>query len=365
MTDWNELCFVLNKSLASNISEQLFELKVIQAMEKLGWSQYKGELSIRESIQIGSVNRIHPDITIKSSDGQNQFVVEIKRPSEDLTAERFRNQLHSYMRMTRVNLGLLIGNKIQVFVDGSFLNSQEPILIEEISFIEDNIKGNKFIELFSKDNFSLEKIKLFIDDKLDREKKSQIKKGIVNKLLNIDQDHLKAYIISAFEKDFDTNLIEEVLQSFILKIERKEELVDETNITPNLKGNESRNFRYIPAKDSYSSKRSIIKNTDNKRTVNGMKIGEFVQESFRDLFMNNALTNDELMKLQEESYCKLHLNQGRKVLRKLNEGTTDHMGYDRYYTKEIFGGQYYLTSQWYEGQWDPFLKWLASIKKIR
>ena len=155
MTDWNELCFVLKKSLASNISEQLFELKVIQAMEKLGWSQYKGELSIRESIQIGSVNRIHPDITIKSDNGQNQFVVEIKRPSEDLSAERFRNQLHSYMRMTRVHLGLLIGNKIQVFADGSFLNSQEPILIEEISFIEDNIKGNKFIELFSKDNFSL------------------------------------------------------------------------------------------------------------------------------------------------------------------------------------------------------------------
>ena len=114
MADWNEICFVLSKSLPANISEQLFEQKVIQALEKMGWSQYKGELAVRESIQIGSVNRINPDITIRSENGENEIVVEIKKPSEDLGAERFRNQLFSYMRMTRVNLGILIGSKIQI-----------------------------------------------------------------------------------------------------------------------------------------------------------------------------------------------------------------------------------------------------------
>ena len=41
MDKWNELCFILSESINSNISEQLYEPKVIQAFEKLGWSQYK------------------------------------------------------------------------------------------------------------------------------------------------------------------------------------------------------------------------------------------------------------------------------------------------------------------------------------
>ena len=39
-----------------------------------------------------------------------------------------------------------------------------------------------------------------------------------------------------------------------------------------------------------------------------------------------------------------------KVLRTIAEDTSDQKVYDRYYNKEIFGGKYYLTSQWYQGQ---------------
>ena len=38
MEKWNELCYILSENLPTNTSEQLFELKVVQAFEKLGWS---------------------------------------------------------------------------------------------------------------------------------------------------------------------------------------------------------------------------------------------------------------------------------------------------------------------------------------
>lgn len=58
MEKWNELCFILSESIPSNALEQLFELKVIQAFEKLGWSHFKNEISVRESIQLGASGRI-------------------------------------------------------------------------------------------------------------------------------------------------------------------------------------------------------------------------------------------------------------------------------------------------------------------
>jgi hypothetical protein len=58
MEKWNELCFMLSESIPSNTTEQIFELKVIQAFEKLGWIQFKNEIVVRESIHLGASNRI-------------------------------------------------------------------------------------------------------------------------------------------------------------------------------------------------------------------------------------------------------------------------------------------------------------------
>jgi len=66
MEKWNELCYILSENLPSNTSEQLFELKVVQAFEKLGWSQFNNEIVVRKSIQLGASNRIVPDLILKS-----------------------------------------------------------------------------------------------------------------------------------------------------------------------------------------------------------------------------------------------------------------------------------------------------------
>ncbi len=103
MEKWNELCFILSGSTKTNISEQLYELKVIQVFEKLGWSQYKKEIAVRESFQLGAAGRIAPDLIIKSN-GNPLFVVEIKKPTANMEYSGYKDQLYSYMRMLKLNL---------------------------------------------------------------------------------------------------------------------------------------------------------------------------------------------------------------------------------------------------------------------
>lgn len=92
-----------------------------------------------------------------------------------------------------------------------------------------------------------------------------------------------------------------------------------------------------------------------------MKIGEFVQECFRKAFEQNLITEDEITKLQTAEYSKSVFNQRFEVLRKSGENIKDELGYDRYYKKELFCGNYHLTSFWIETHRKPFKKWLKTI----
>ena len=91
-----------------------------------------------------------------------------------------------------------------------------------------------------------------------------------------------------------------------------------------------------------------------------LKIGKFVQKSFKKLFDEGKLTNNEILNLQKPDYCKRVFNAGYEVLRKSSRSKLDHLGRPRYYAKEITPN-YWLSSQWYEHQRELFLKWMKSI----
>lgn len=101
--------------------------------------------------------------------------------------------------------------------------------------------------------------------------------------------------------------------------------------------------------------------TTDKRTINGMKIGQFVQYSFRKAFDQNLISPLEINKLQSLSYSKLKFNMGFEVLRNMNLSIKDDIGRNRYYAREVFCNNYHLTSQWIESQWDLLLAWLNQI----
>lgn len=218
MEKWNELCFILSESIPSNASEQVFELKVIQAFEKLGWSHFKKEISVRENIQLGASGRITPDIIIKSNE-TNLFVIEVKNPSADLKNPSFQDQLSSYMRMLRLNFGILIGNEIKIFVDGSLVGSNKSELLEKISFKKDNPKGLNFINLFKKENFSYENIENYIQKKIETIKENKTIETLKIEITTSEySDYLKNELKNNLLKEYNENIVEKVLEDFKIKV---------------------------------------------------------------------------------------------------------------------------------------------------
>ena len=218
MEKWNELCFILSESVSDNASEQLFELKVIQAFEKLGWSHFKKEISVRESIQVGSTNRITPDLIIKSNN-TNLFVVEVKKPSVDLKNPDHQYQLSSYMRMLRLNFGILVGNEIKIFIDGSLVGTNQFELLESISFTKDNPQGLNFINLFQKETFSNENIEKYIQDKIENIKDNQTIENLRKEITNSEySDFLRDKLKNKLLTNYNENIVEKVLEDIKVKI---------------------------------------------------------------------------------------------------------------------------------------------------
>jgi len=350
MDKWNELCFILSESINSNISEQLYELKVIQAFEKLGWSQYKKEISVRESIQLGAAGRIAPDLIIKSQN-KNLFVVEIKKPSANIDYSGFKDQLYSYMRMLKLNFGILIGSKIQIYSDYSDTHLNDLSLIEEYEIEYNNEKGIGFIKLFEKEGFEIKKIEDLITEKIKLKENLQLEKTIKKEILSSEyQNTIKDLIKSDVLKRFDISSVDKIINELSIKV--VDSKVD--NITEN-----NPRVKYFPENQRFP--KPIRTSSTTKKTKDGMKIGQYVQEKFRYLFSNNLLTENEIRNLLKEDYSKRTFNQNFKILRYISEGTKDNIGNNRYYTREIFDNKYYLTSQWVENHWEYFERWLRGI----
>lgn len=100
----------------------------------------------------------------------------------------------------------------------------------------------------------------------------------------------------------------------------------------------------------------------DKTTSDGMKIGQFVQYNMRKIFEQNLVSKEEINNLQNKKYSKQVFEQNFEVLRSSDKKITDTKGISRYYAKEKFFGDHYLTSQWTERHWKPFLDWLEKIK---
>jgi len=165
---WSELCFHLSDSIKPNINESAFEHKVLLTLEKLGWSEFRGELKVKPYIQIGRQGQIIPDIVVYTPDNKAVVVLEIKRPAEDLTRAGCIGQLQSYMRQTKSDFGLLVGKDIYVYYDG-FLNPQaDPLLLSKISFKSDSVEGIEFVNFFNRNSFVAGKYESYLKGHIDR-----------------------------------------------------------------------------------------------------------------------------------------------------------------------------------------------------
>lgn len=329
MEKWNELCYILSENLPSNTSEQLFELKVVQAFEKLGWSQFRNEIVVRKSIQLGASNSIIPDLILKSKDKGNLIVVEVKKPSLEINNSTFKGQLSSFMGITRVEIGILIGNKIQLFLDGKLFNKNDILLIDEIDFQRDNEKGLKFVQLFSKENYNIENIEKHAQEKIQQLKEIEDFKKLKNKVLSENYSaKIIDYLKTEFQNEFDEKIIEKVFKVLEVKIESKNKIV--------------------PI-DNYQKQRAKkYKTFENSNEPSGkLPIGKYVRKTFNDLVKNNLIDNNEIERLQRGDYSKLTFDIQFPFLAKENSPYYERV---RYWKNpyQINGEFYFVCSQWYE-----------------
>jgi hypothetical protein len=347
MEKWNELCFILSKSISPNLSETVFEQKVIQALEKLGWSYFKGEISVQESIQVGSSGRITPDIIIKSNE-INLFVIDVKRPSDDLKNPSHQKQLLSYMRMLSLDFGMLIGNKIQLFLDGKFFNTNGIVLIDEIEFKRDNEKGLKFVELFSKVNYNKQDIEEHAQEKIQQLKEIEDFKKLKNQLLSENyNEKIIDFLKTELLKEYDEKIIEKVFKILEIKIENKNKIVPLENFE------RRRTKKYSP-----------IENFNEP--TGKLPIGKYVRKTFNDLVKNNLIDRSEIERLQRGDYSKSTFDIQFPFLAKENSPYYERI---RYWKNpyHINGEVYFVCSQWYEVPANndrPFYEgWLRKMKK--
>ena len=186
---------------------------ILSDSELFGYSRIRGDVDSHRSLQIGSSERVIPDIILRKNN-TDLFVIELKKYSLSFSKER-EAQLFSYLKLLHISTGVLVCDKIFVYSYDFDAIEQDNIL--EIPFEKDNKDGIAFVELFSKESFSKEKIKEYISSKKEQDENITTIKSQINCQFIID------VIKKHFEGEYTVEEVEAALKDFSFSIENKKE----------------------------------------------------------------------------------------------------------------------------------------------
>lgn len=162
--NWLEIYDILSYCINNGVMESTYQREIENCFKVLGWRKTNSTLRSQVTIPIGSNNFIRPDIVQQKENENGNIVpviaVEIKRP-DNIKSERQELQLFSYMRQLRLNLGLYIGEKIQLYYDAQD-NKENPIAppvpVMTVNIKDTDNNGEAFCDLFAYEQCSIEKI---------------------------------------------------------------------------------------------------------------------------------------------------------------------------------------------------------------
>ena len=207
--NWNRLCEKVEK----NYSEK--EEKIQKVFEQIfavlfGYDPLEEEIDSHRVLHIGSTDRVIPDIIIRdSSKNKDLFIIELKQLNLRYDV-KYEKQLFSYMRLLSLNVGVLICDAIYVYV-----LDNDKALSAKIEILAENKKGEEFIDIFSKGNFSTERIEKFVSAEYEFDENVKKVKDALKKL-DVN-DLIKFYFIS----DYEENEIDEALKDFDVVLKEK------------------------------------------------------------------------------------------------------------------------------------------------
>lgn len=160
--NWIEIVETLQPYIVGNSIESRYQQEIEICFKMLGWKQSNGTMQSQVSLNIGHRNTIRPDIVLYKND-LPVLPIEIKRPSNNCNGQQ-EQQLMSYMRQLRLNVGLYIGENIQLFYDNPE-DIDNPISILKVELNKEDANGVTICELLSYSRFNSATLESYCRDR--------------------------------------------------------------------------------------------------------------------------------------------------------------------------------------------------------
>ena len=207
---WNFLIEYYNKN-------QTAPEKIIQQdwenlfAEIFGYSKLLKEVDAHRTMQIGATSRVIPDIIIRSTqENRDLFVVELKQH----TILTGYEQLFSYLKLLKVDIGILICNKLYIYDYDTDKDDDNQSFLE-IEFTKDNPDGIKFVELFSKGSFNRQNVKDFI------QKRKKEKDNIHAIQQKVTAEFVRQILQEQLAVTYSQTEIEQALKEIVITVGKK------------------------------------------------------------------------------------------------------------------------------------------------
>ena len=163
--NWIEIVETLQPYVKCNSTELKFQQEIENCLKFLGWRNSNKTMQPQVTINIGHKNSIRPDIVLYKN-GIPVLPIEIKRPSNICNIKQ-ESQLMSYMRQLRLNIGLYIGENIQLYYDNPN-DFENPISVFKVEFREDDANGDIFCEMLSYGKFDITSLEDFCKERYNQ-----------------------------------------------------------------------------------------------------------------------------------------------------------------------------------------------------
>ena len=238
--------------------ESTYQREIENCFKILGWRKTNSTLQSQVTIPIGSNHFIRPDIVLQKENENGNIVpiiaVEIKRP-DNIKSERQELQLFSYMRQLRLNFGLYIGEKIQLYYDTQ--DNKENPLVPPMPVMTVNIKdtdnnGEVFCNLFAYEQCSSEKMESYCKELLKRKQEYTRFKERMSDFMQEAEENVK-------------ELIKNMLLSEGFTEERIDKELTKIDIQVNIKTSEIKTQQAIQYPVSVTKKHISKNNNTHKR----------------------------------------------------------------------------------------------------
>lgn len=156
--NWIEIVDTLKPYIYNNSTEVKYQQEIENCLKFLGWRSSNKTMQSQVSINIGNRNSLRPDI-ILFKENKPVLPIEIKRPCNTCKGSQ-KSQLQSYMRQLRLNIGLYVGENMQLYYDNPD-DLDDPICVFVAELDKENKNGIVLCDLLSYGRFEINKIEEF------------------------------------------------------------------------------------------------------------------------------------------------------------------------------------------------------------